>query len=98
MIIVWYSNRKRMGPEIFVRLKLKRCALNLLREVSAYSYRGSTVSVIDVHLCYFLSKYFQICGAFVNLTYIIKYTVFLNKSIKNSKDTQQLLISHCICN
>jgi hypothetical protein len=46
----------------------------------------------------FLSNSFERCGTFVNLTYIIKHTVFLNKSIKNSKDTQQLLMSHYICN
>jgi hypothetical protein len=56
------------------------------------------MSVIVVYLSYFLSKSFERCGAFVNLTYIIKHTVFLNKFIKNSKDTQELLISHYICN
>ena len=54
------------------------------------------------YLCYFLSKSFQRCGAFVNLTYIIKLILcFLNKSVKNSKDTQHLLISlymYYICN
>jgi hypothetical protein len=33
-----------------------------------------------------------------NLTYIIKHIVSFNKSVKNSQDTQQLLMSHYICN
>jgi hypothetical protein len=49
--------------------------------------------MLSIFAIYILSKSFQRCGAFVNLIYIIKHTVFLNKSVKNNKDTQHLLIT-----
>jgi hypothetical protein len=50
------------------------------------NYIYNEMSVIVVYLCYFISKSFERCGAFVNLTYIIKHTVFLNKPSKIHKN------------
>ena len=54
---------------------------NHVTSMTHYIY--NKISVIVVYLCYFLSKFFQRCAAFANLTYIIKHNGFLNKSIKN---------------